>query len=1255
VKQEVPEPSRSSKDPDRQAKIKALAAQIRAKARRAAEEEDAEVEPEEAPRMPPDEQDTTRLEGMIQGLDQKVAHTEDEIERIGILAAPLSMEVTEDIKELQANAIRDTERAVRAAKLNFDSALRDVDRAEREVAALAAPDQAQFSASLAQLKERLQEAQGKLEDHKNVRRDYEQAAQAGKAFGDLASRLSTVEMDCDKAAIMAEPVAKTLDTNPLELSAADLRETKEAVRIAQAKLAPIARLITAKASGLRGLMLERMTELQARAQSCQAQLDKAQQTMDEAQSRASALPLLKQASERLAAVEEILEKMRETEAPFLMGIENLPPEEAKPALDKMDKAASLALSAVADAHKYVSLKLVEVGRLAEATAATARAELEKVKKQLDANAERVRKFQLDATGRRKNHVVFSMKEHVEAADVSVQRMQSLAGVLRKATIEKMTECLEQAHAAELEAQSAVALARREVQERQPEVHGPNGGRQQAALKNNSEVLRCKVRVSHMEAELAKFRKLAKEAGEKIKVFSSLREICEDVNQAEEEAERLSAAAQHWGQKPPEEDDRALAALKTTVSNVTAEVEQKLQASQGLELKELRSVFGRIQKIQKAVDGIKETVQERSRSQCLGKVKEAAGALAQMEKKLASLVAAASKPGEQPIERLPELLKEAKSVSEEAAKVQSLIHSSQKLQLTLDAKVEFARLQVRCKAADRKAKATLNAVSSSYQQLTSEACNSVLAAFRLAARRGEGNLYQPEQLFDELAEGSEEVNQRQLTDFFARYGLECGLSDEKVPVALKMLAPYGLTRRAFVAVLSDYQRVARDISITDSFEIQSSEVQKVRKLQVGELLEIQGAIQKDDSLGLERVRCKALVDGASGWVTVRAKNGVEYLTAAKKPYLWCAEELPLRSQRSSDEVIRQLVPGECLELVEGPKEEKIGKERRLRGVACGDETSGWLQVESASGEVVAKEGTNVYKCVTAIAMTDAADFANCNMLRRIDVGEALELMGDEVHEGEGSKRQRFRACKDGTEGWVTTAGNQGTSYLKQVKRHYICLRPCPIHAGLSAVSGVHKVLMAGEAFRAFEDPKDVKGGEQRTSYKARAAKDGVEGWITVSAEEVVPWSPIYKVLRAAPLTHALQNEAAEANEVLRVLTPGELVEAIGPPQEDPSTGQLRLRAVAKSDMSVGWVTAGDSDGSGMALRPATAGESEVVEEAEDEGAETWVAPTKLNTKQQGKGKAWGKRPWQVKEEEDSSNWSSWGASNTRDWRKKGRRW
>ncbi|CAE7359170.1 unnamed protein product [Symbiodinium natans] len=1003
------------------------------------------------------------------------------------------------MKELQANAVRDTERCVRTAKLNFDSATRDVERAEKEVTALAASDQ--FTAGVQQLKERLQEAQKKLDDHKNARRDYEQAAQASKAFGDLASRLATVEMDCDKAAIMAEPVAKTLDTAPKELSPADLRETKEAVRIAQAKLAPIARLITAKATGLRGTMLEKMSDLQARAQACQVQLDKAQKTIDEAQSRVAAMPLLNQAAERLAAVEEILEKMRETEAPFLMGIENLPPEEAKPVLDKMDKAAALALSAVADAHKYVSLKMVEVGRLAEVTAADARRELEKVKRQLDANAERVRKFQLDTTARRKNHVVFSMKEQVDAAEVAVQRMQSLAGVLRKATTEKMEECLEEAHAAELEAQSAVALARREVQERQPEVRGPNG--QVAALKNNSEVLRCKVRVSHMESELAKFRRLAQEAGEKIKVFTSLRDICQDVNQAEAEAERLSAAAQQWGHLPPEEDDRALATLKATVSNTTAEVEQKIQASQGLELKELRSIFGRIQKIQKAIDGIKETIQERSRSQCLGKVKEAVGALGQLEKKLASLLAAAAKPAELPINSLPDLLQEAKAVAEEAAEVQSLLSSSQKMQLTLDAKVEFARLQVRCKAADRKVKATLSLVSTSYQRLTSEACEAVLMALRLAARRGEGNLYQPDQLFDELADNTEEVSQQQLADFFGRYGLECGLSEEKVPVALQLLAPHGLTRRAFSAMLSDYQRVMRATTITDKFESQSS--QEVRKLQVDELLEIQGTIRKDEPLGLERVPCVALVDGVSGWVTVRAKNGVENLTSAKKPYLWCAKAVPLRSHSSSDEVIRELQPGECLELLEGPKEEYLGQEQRLRGVACGEETSGWLQVRSPDGDVVAKESSDVYKCVAAIAMTDVADFESCNMLRRIDVGEALELLDDEVSEGAGSRRQKFRACKDGAEGWVTIAGNQGTSYLKQVKRHYICLRASPIHADLGAESGVLRVLMAGEAFRAFEDPKDVNGGQQRTVYVARAVKDGAEGWVVVTAGEVVPWS------------------------------------------------------------------------------------------------------------------------------------------------------
>ena len=41
---------------------------------------------------------------------------------------------------------------------------------------------------------------------------------------------------------------------------------------------------------------------------------------------------------------------------------------------------------------------------------------------------------------------------------------------------------------------------------------------------------------------------------------------------------------------------------------------------------------------------------------------------------------------------------------------------------------------------------------------------------------------------------------------------------------------------------------------------------------------------------------------------------------------------------------------------------------------------------------------------------------------------------------------------------------------QVTKHYICREASPVHSGLGAECGVLHVLMPGEAFMAFEDPK-----------------------------------------------------------------------------------------------------------------------------------------------------------------------------------------
>ena len=56
-------------------------------------------------------------------------------------------------------------------------------------------------------KARLDAAKAKINEHRTVRKDYEMALAAEKDFGDLATRLAGVQIDCEKAATMAEPLA----------------------------------------------------------------------------------------------------------------------------------------------------------------------------------------------------------------------------------------------------------------------------------------------------------------------------------------------------------------------------------------------------------------------------------------------------------------------------------------------------------------------------------------------------------------------------------------------------------------------------------------------------------------------------------------------------------------------------------------------------------------------------------------------------------------------------------------------------------------------------------------------------------------------------------------------------------------------------------------------------------------------------------------------------------------------------------------
>merc|ERR1719462_896962 len=108
---------------------------------------------------------------MIPALEQKVTAAEDEADKVSILAAPLAMEATEELRTLQTGAIRETERAVKAALNTFMTTSRDIEKRAKDCE-IFAPKAAEFAKEeLGKLSQRLEVAKNKIEEHRHVRRD----------------------------------------------------------------------------------------------------------------------------------------------------------------------------------------------------------------------------------------------------------------------------------------------------------------------------------------------------------------------------------------------------------------------------------------------------------------------------------------------------------------------------------------------------------------------------------------------------------------------------------------------------------------------------------------------------------------------------------------------------------------------------------------------------------------------------------------------------------------------------------------------------------------------------------------------------------------------------------------------------------------------------------------------------------------------------------------------------------------------------
>lgn len=145
---------------------------------------------------------------------------------------------------------------------------------------------------------------------------------------------------------------------------------------------------------------------------------------------------------------------------------------------------------------------------------------------------------------------------------------------------------------------------------------------------------------------------------------------------------------------------------------------------------------------------------------------------------------------------------------------------------------------------------------------------------------------------------------------------------------------------FAEVSSKHYNVLQEVPLQDKFP--STGAKDVRTLAKGELLEVLEGPKTETTSPEVRARCRAVSDGAEGWVTVKP-------TAVRKwgPLYRCTAVTTLHEGKDCATVVRQLDLNENVELLEGPCVE--GKALRMRCRSKKDNTEGWVFIRDADGK------------------------------------------------------------------------------------------------------------------------------------------------------------------------------------------------------------------------------------------------------------------------------------------------------------------
>merc|ERR1711972_299736 len=146
---------------------------------------------------------------------------------------------------------------------------------------------------------------------------------------------------------------------------------------------------------------------------------------------------------------------------------------------------------------------------------------------------------------------------------------------------------------------------------------------------------------------------------------------------------------------------------------------------------------------------------------------------------------------------------------------------------------------------------------------------------------------------------------------------------------------------FLELTRMFYKCVKGTVMSESLAITST---SLRKLEVGDVLEAVEGPAKEEEVGVQRMKCKAVSDNTIGWVTLAGNQGTAFLAPGGNMYS-CVKDTVLTDglSVSDSKTVRRISKGEVLEVLEfGKRDDSVGVQR-VRARAKQDGATGWITV------------------------------------------------------------------------------------------------------------------------------------------------------------------------------------------------------------------------------------------------------------------------------------------------------------------------